>query len=104
MFFSLVLIVTMFPVSIDDVHWNRNALLLLLLLLLLSLFIPELNMLLLLSLVSIVHHAILQDWCWCRGHGHRRAMSVADRTHGPSHAVRGRAHVVSCHWGGTGGT
>ena len=92
----------MFPVSIDDVHWNRNALLLLLLLL--SLFSPELNMLLLLSLVSIVHHAILQDWCWCRGHGHRRAMSVADRTHGPSHAVGGRAHVVSCHWGGTGGS
>ena len=92
---------TMFPVSIDDVHWNRNALLLLLLLLLLEiLIISELNMLLLLLLSSIAHHPILQDWCW--RHCHWRA--IADRTHGGPHVVGGRAHVVSCHGGRAGGS
>ena len=90
----------MFPVSIDDVHWNRNALLLLLLLLLCS----ELYMLLLLTLVSIVYHPILQDWCGCWRHCHWRALIVADRAHGPPHAVGGRTHIVCSHWSGTGGS
>ena len=90
----------MFPVSIDDVHWNRNDLLLLFLLLLL--FCSELYMLLLLTLVSIVDHPILQDWCGCWRHCHRRALCVADRAHGPPHAVGGRAYVVSSHRSGTG--
>ena len=90
----------MFPVSIDDVHWNRNALLLLLLLLLLErLIISELNMLLLL-LLTIAHHPILQYWCW----RHCQWGAIADRTHGGPHAVGGRAHVVSCHGGRAGGS
>ena len=85
---------TMFPVSIDDVHWDRNGLLLMLILLCF-----ELNMLLLI-VVSIVHHPTLQYWCWDRGHGHGRTLVVA---HCSPHAVGGRGHVVSAHWGRTGG-
>ena len=95
----------MFPVSIDDVHWNRSALLLLLLLMLESLISSELHvllLLLLLLLLTIAHHPILQYWCG--RHCHRRAIGVADRTHGGPHAVWGRAHVVSCHRGGAGGS